>query len=70
VASVDGVAADLVDADHAGVAVEVPEGRHVVEVRYRPRGQRLGIVISLLTLLALAALVAGPRVVAARRAGR
>jgi hypothetical protein len=70
VATVDGIATDLVDADHAGVAVEVPEGRHVIEIRYRPRGQRLGIVISLLTALVLAALVAAPRIVAARRAGR
>lgn len=70
VATVDGVAVDLVDAEHAGVAIEVPEGRHVVELRYRPRGQRLGVVISLLTALALAAVVAVPRIVAARRTGR
>ena len=42
VATVDGESADLVAADHAGVAVAVPEGTHTVEIRYRPRGPARG----------------------------
>ena len=40
VATLDGEPVELVDADHAGVAVEVPAGRHRIEVEYRPRGQK------------------------------
>lgn len=66
VATIDGESADLVAADHAGVAVAVPEGRHEVELRYRPRGQRAGVAISGVTAVAvLAACFGGP---AARRA--
>jgi hypothetical protein len=65
VATVDGEPADLVPADHAGVAVAVPAGRHDVALRYRPRGQRAGLAVGAVTALALA-VVAG----AGRRAGR
>jgi hypothetical protein len=54
VATVDGEPADLVDADHAGVAVRVPEGRHEVVLRHRPPGQQAGIAISAASVLALA----------------
>jgi hypothetical protein len=70
VATVDGEPAGVVDADHAGVAVAVPEGRHVVELRYRPSGQRAGILISAVTAAGLAAAVALPPVVRRRRANR
>jgi uncharacterized membrane protein YfhO len=43
------------------VAVEVPAGRHDVELRYRPRGQRAGLVISSLTALGLLAAVVWER---------
>jgi hypothetical protein len=59
VATIDGSPAPLVAADHAGVAVDVPAGRHDVALRYRPRRQRLGLAISSSTAVALlAALVA------------
>jgi hypothetical protein len=62
VATVDGERADLVAADHAGVAVRVLGGHHKVELRYRPRGQRVGLVLSALATVALvAAAVAGHR---------
>lgn len=57
IATVDGESAELVDADHAGVAVAVPAGAHDVTLRYRPRGQRAGLAISGVTALGLAALV-------------
>jgi Bacterial membrane protein YfhO len=55
VATVDGEPAELVAADHAGVAVAVPEGRHRVELHYRPRGQRAGVAVSAATAVGLAA---------------
>jgi hypothetical protein len=55
VARVDGEGADLVDADHAGVAVHVPAGRHEVTLHYEPPGQRAGVAVSALTAAALAA---------------
>jgi Bacterial membrane protein YfhO len=46
VGEVDGEPADLVDADHAGVAVHLPAGRHEVTLRYAPPGQRAGVALS------------------------
>lgn len=68
VATIDGERADLVAADHAGVAVAVPSGRHTVDIRYQPRGQRAGLVITGLTALGIVAALAGERVLRARRA--
>jgi hypothetical protein len=70
VATVDGEPAALVAADHAGVAVAVPEGTHRVELRYRPRGQRAGLALSGLTALGLVGALAAERLVRARRARR
>ncbi len=56
VASIDGEPGDLVDADHAGVAVHVPEGRHEITLDYRPPGQRAGVAISVVTAIGLGAL--------------
>ena len=53
-ATVDGESAELVDADHAGVAVAVPAGRHVVELRHRPEGRRAGLALSVLGAVSLA----------------
>ena len=53
-ADVDGQAVDVVAADHAGVAVHVPEGDHTVTFRYRPPGQRAGVAVSAVSVLALA----------------
>jgi hypothetical protein len=52
-AEVDGQATDLVDADHALVAVAVPEGDHQVTLEYDPPGQRAGLLISFLSALVL-----------------
>ncbi len=67
--TVDGRSADLVEAEHAGVAVAVPEGSHTVELRYRPRGQRAGVAISGVTALGLVLALVVPRVVRSRRRG-
>lgn len=48
-AQVDGEDVPLVDADHAGVAVAVPAGRHEVRLILAPRGQRPGILAGALT---------------------
>jgi hypothetical protein len=52
-AEVDGRTADLVAADHAGVAVHVPDGNHTVTLRYRAPGQRAGLAVSAVTLVGL-----------------
>ena len=68
VATIDGAPAELVAADHAGVAVALPEGHHEVELRYRPRGQRAGVVISGVTTFGLVASAAAGIVLRRRRA--
>ncbi|MGH8935809.1 MAG: YfhO family protein [Acidimicrobiia bacterium] len=52
-ATVDGRPAPLLEADHAFVAVSVPQGQHGVELSYQPLGWNLGRVISAVTVLAL-----------------
>lgn len=57
-ASIDGRPTELVAADHAGVAVLVPAGRHEVVFRYDPPGWTVGLIVSgaavlLLVVLAL-----------------
>jgi hypothetical protein len=56
-ATVDGHAADLVDANHALVAVRVPAGTHTVTLRATPRGWHLGIVVSIVASLGVVALL-------------
>lgn len=68
-ATVDGRAVEILDADHAGVAVAVPAGRHVVEFSYRPEGRRVGFVLSLLSAAGLVAAV-GWTTVRRRRSAR
>jgi hypothetical protein len=51
-AEVDGKLVRLLRANHAFQAVEVPEGRHRVQLLYRDRAFETGAVISLLALLA------------------
>lgn len=55
--TVDGEPAELVNADHAMVAVATPAGRHQIEFRYVPPRQRLGIAVSVAATLAVIALV-------------
>ncbi len=52
-ASVDGVAAPLRRANFAFRAVPVAPGRHLVELRYRPRSVFAGLAVSAATTLAL-----------------
>ncbi|MGH2571937.1 MAG: YfhO family protein [Actinomycetota bacterium] len=61
-AELDGHPVPLLPADHALAAVAVPGGSHVVELRYRPEGLRLGLIVSAAALLLLlAALALGAR---------
>ncbi|MGH2662612.1 MAG: YfhO family protein [Actinomycetota bacterium] len=61
-AELDGHPVPLLPADHALAAVAVPGGSHVVELRYRPDGLRLGLIVSAAALLLLvAALLLGRR---------
>jgi hypothetical protein len=52
-ARVDGDRVPLRPADHAGVAVLVPPGRHLVSIGYEPESWNVGKVISGLSLVAL-----------------
>src|SRR5262249_2319951 len=53
VATVDGERADLVAADHAGLAGHAPAGHHEIALRYEPPGRRTGLVVTALTLAVL-----------------
>ena len=56
-ARLDGHPVDLVDADHAMVAVHVPQGKHQVVLSYRPPGQRTGAGISVVAVGVVLSLV-------------
>ena len=58
VARLDGERVNLRRADHALVAVYVPEGRHTIELVARPRGWRAGIALSLAALVVVVGLFA------------
>jgi len=60
-ATVDGQAAPLVRANLLFRAVALPPGRHVVDLRYRPRSAVAGAVVSVAGLLAAGLLAAGWR---------
>src|SRR5690606_22466807 len=68
-ATVDGEPAELRAADHAVVAVAVPEGRHVVELSYAPPGQRTGLGIAAGSAVVLGAIAFSSRLAAGRRSG-
>jgi hypothetical protein len=55
--TVDGKPAKVVHADHAMVAVAVPQGTHRIAFHYRAPGQRTGALLSGVALLILIALV-------------
>jgi hypothetical protein len=55
-AEVDGEPVELRAADHAVVAVAVPDGTHEVALSYDPPGRRFGYGIALVSALALVAL--------------
>jgi uncharacterized membrane protein YfhO len=56
---VDGAPAHILRANYLFRAVEVPAGRHEVELRYRPRGLVVGMGFTAVGLLALAGLAFG-----------
>jgi hypothetical protein len=56
VATLDGEEVPLVAADHAFVAVAVPEGRHEIALRYEGEGRRTGLLLTALTVPVLAVL--------------
>jgi hypothetical protein len=62
-ATVDGVSTRTVVADHALGAVAVPAGEHTVELTYRAPGLRLGIAVSVTTVLVIVLVLAVPPVV-------
>ena len=67
--TLDGEDADLHRVDYLLRGTSLPPGRHRVEFRYEPLSWRIGWIVSLVALLALAALVvAGLRARAARPA--
>jgi hypothetical protein len=51
-AEVDGKPAPLLRANHAFQAIEIPEGRHRVQLIYRDRAFEIGAVVSLLAVFA------------------
>ena len=57
-AELDGDAVPLVAADHAGVGVFVPQGSHSVAIRYEPPAWRIGLAVSVASLLLLLGLLA------------
>jgi hypothetical protein len=59
-ASVGGRPASIITADHAFRAVEVPDGRSLVEFRYDPPSYRAGLWLALFGLLLTVALATGP----------
>lgn len=52
-ATVDGRAVEILHADHAYRAIEVPEGSSTVELAYRPRSRRVGFFLAATTLISL-----------------
>ncbi len=60
-AEIDGTPADVVPADYAVQAVAVPEGRHVVDLRYHDPSIGLGALLSAASIAALLGAAAGLR---------
>ena len=53
-ATLDGRPAELFGADLALMALQVPKGRHIVELKFRPAGLHLGLWLSGLSLMLVA----------------
>ena len=70
VASVDGVPAEVVAADHAGGAVAVPAGDHVVVIAHASAEQQVGLVVTAGSLAIAIVLLLSPRVLARVRRAR
>ena len=69
VATVDGRGVALRDAEHAAVAVLLPEGSHRLDLRYDPPGWGFGMLLSGASLLLYAAAVLTVMVRGLRRGG-
>lgn len=69
-AYVDGERAELLQADTMFSALLIPEGSHDIELRYQTPGLRLGVVVSLGTLLLLALFIVIYTIVSAILRGR
>jgi hypothetical protein len=69
VATVDGRGVALRDAEHAAVAVLLPEGSHRLDLRYDPPSWALGVLLSGASLLLYAAAVLTMMVRGRRRGG-
>lgn len=68
-ASVDGEEVDIYRANYLFRCVPAPAGRHEVVFRFRPTSFRLGVALSCVGTLALAAFCAAPAVRRLKRAG-
>lgn len=71
-AYLDGREVPIMRADYALRAVELPAGRHVLEIRYVPLNFWAGLLVSLLTLMVIAAIVVyapGGKCLVRRRSG-
>jgi uncharacterized membrane protein YfhO len=66
-ATVDGRVETLRPADEGMVAVHVPAGVHVVKLAYSAPGQRTGLVLSAVGVIALVAVLAVPAGLRRRR---
>ena len=65
--SVDGQRAHLFRADYAIRGVQLPAGQHLVRFEFRPRSFYYGVVVSVISLLALLVIVSRALILTARR---
>jgi len=63
IATVDGRPVEILKADYLLRAVAVPAGRHRVAFHFRPRAVRLGLGLSLVSLLVAVGLIVAPRLI-------
>lgn len=69
IATIDGVETEIIPADIASGAIYVPEGSHLVEVRYNSRAHDIGGLITAVSLGVLVLIGTLPLIIDRRRAG-
>lgn len=69
-AYVDGILTPIYRANYLFRGVRIPRGTHTVEFRYEPSSFRIGGILSLLSLIALAIILLIPPLISRRRIGR